>query len=127
MAKDFVIVMPPEPLAMFLANRGYLPRGVPLIKPVLALAGQTVCREDLRIMVDDVYVGTAHSHDRLGRPLPEWHGCLMIRDDEVFLMNPNAPASLDGRYFGAHPVSSIIGVAAPIWEFKGAENWTDPM
>jgi type IV secretory pathway protease TraF len=61
MVNDLVIVMPPEPLAIFLANRGYLPRGVPLIKPVLALAGQTVCREDLRILVDDVYAGTAHS------------------------------------------------------------------
>jgi hypothetical protein len=107
-AKDLVIVMPPEPLAIFLADRGYLSRGVPLIKPVLALAGQTVCREDLRIMVDDVYAGAAHSHDRLGRPLPEWRGCLIVGEDNVFLMNPNAPASLDGRYFGALLVSSMM-------------------
>jgi conjugative transfer signal peptidase TraF len=113
-AKDLVIVMPPEPLAIFLADRGYLPRGVPLIKPVLALAGQTVCREDLRIMVDDVYAGAAHSHDRLGRPLPEWQGCLIVGEDNVFLMNPNAPASLDGRYFGALPVSSMMGTAMPV-------------
>jgi type IV secretory pathway protease TraF len=47
----------------------------------------------------------------MGRPLPEWQGCLIVGKDEVFVMNPNAPASLDGRYFGALPVSSIMGTA----------------
>ena len=32
-----VVVKPPEPLASFLADRGYLPRGVPLVKHVAAL------------------------------------------------------------------------------------------
>jgi type IV secretory pathway protease TraF len=35
---------PPEPLAGWLAQGRYLPRGVPLLKPILALDGQTVCR-----------------------------------------------------------------------------------
>jgi type IV secretory pathway protease TraF len=39
---DLVVVMPPEPVAGFLAERGYLPHGVPLLKQVLALPGQTV-------------------------------------------------------------------------------------
>ena len=43
-AGDLVVVRPPEPLARFLADRGYLPRGVPLLKHVAAVAGQTVCR-----------------------------------------------------------------------------------
>ncbi len=37
------VAYPPEPLATYLADSGYLPRGVPLIKHVLALPGQTVC------------------------------------------------------------------------------------
>jgi type IV secretory pathway protease TraF len=44
---DLVVAMPPEPLATFLAEGGYLPRGLPLIKRVLALPGQTVCRRGL--------------------------------------------------------------------------------
>jgi len=36
---DLVAVMPPEPIATFLAQRNYLPRGVPLLKRVLALSG----------------------------------------------------------------------------------------
>ena len=35
-AGDLVVVRPPEPLARFLADRGYLPRGVPLLKHVAA-------------------------------------------------------------------------------------------
>ena len=40
MVTTLVVAMPPEPLATFLADGGYLPRGVPLIKRILALPGQ---------------------------------------------------------------------------------------
>ena len=109
---DLVIAIPPEPIASFLANRGFLPRGVPLIKQVLALSRQTVCRHGLLITVGGLAVGTAREHDRRGRPLPDWQGCRAIENDTVFLMNRDEPASLDGRYFGAVPVS-IVGRATP--------------
>ena len=35
-AGDLVVVRPPEPLARFLDDGGYLPRGVPLLKHVAA-------------------------------------------------------------------------------------------
>ena len=110
---DLVIAIPPEPIASFLADRGFLPRGVPLIKQVLALSRQTVCRYGLLITVDGFAVGTAREHDRRGRPLPDWQGCRTVENDTVFLMNRDEPASLDGRYFGAVPVSSIVGRATP--------------
>jgi hypothetical protein len=39
---DLVIVRPPEQPESFLADRGYLAREVPLVKHVLAFAGQSV-------------------------------------------------------------------------------------
>ena len=42
---ELVAVQPPEPLATFLDLNGYLPLGVPMLKRVLALPGQTVCRK----------------------------------------------------------------------------------
>ena len=39
---DLVVIAPPPELTTFLAARGYLPKGVPLLKRVLALTGQTV-------------------------------------------------------------------------------------
>jgi conjugative transfer signal peptidase TraF len=115
---NLVIAAPPQPLAGFLAERGYLPFGVPLIKRILALPGQSVCRNERTISVDGIEMGTALAHDRRGRPLPVWQGCRAITQGEVFLMNWDEPASLDGRYFGPTPFSAIIGRAKPLWTFE---------
>jgi conjugative transfer signal peptidase TraF len=115
---DLVVAMPPEPLATFLAEAGYLPRGVPLIKRVLALPWQTVCRKGLAITVDGIEMGTARKRDSRDRPLPAWQGCRIVTEGEVFLMNWDEPASFDGRYFGPITASSIIGRAEPLWTFE---------
>ena len=60
-ATELVAVEPPEPLATFLASRRYLPRGIPLLKRVLALPGQTVCRDQLTITVDKIEIGEARA------------------------------------------------------------------
>jgi conjugative transfer signal peptidase TraF len=111
---ELLVVMPPEPLATFLDERRYLPKGVPLLKHVLALPGQTVCRSDCAITVDGVAMGEALDRDHLGRPLPVWQGCRVVAAGEVFLMNQRAD-SLDGRYFGPLPATTIVGQADPIW------------
>jgi len=112
---DLVVVTPPEPLARFLADDDILPKGVPLLKRVLALPGQTVCRADRTITVDGIFVGEARERDRLGRDLPVWQGCRVIVEGEVFLMNRQSEDSFDGRYFGPLPATSIVGHAAPLW------------
>jgi len=82
-----VVAYPPEPLATFLVDGGYLPRGVPLIKRILALPGRTVCRAGLTITVDGIDMGAARERDYRGRPLPGWQGCRVVAAGEVFLMN----------------------------------------
>ena len=96
-------------------SRGYLPRGVPMMKHVAALSGQVVCRHGLAILIDAVEVGQAQERDSRGRPLPVWQGCRTLRDDEAFLMNTRSAISLDGRYFGVLPMSAIVGHAEPLW------------
>ena len=112
---ELVAVQPPDLLAAFLDLNGYLPIGVPMLKRVLALPGQTVCRNGLTIAVDGIDVGDAHERDRHGRPLPAWQGCHVIADGDVFVMNWQSADSLDGRYFGPLPASAIIGRAVPVW------------
>jgi len=51
---DLVAVDAPEPLASFLGEREYLPRGVPLMKRIAALPGQTVCRIGRNVTVDTI-------------------------------------------------------------------------
>lgn len=81
---DLVAVDAPEPLATFLSDGGYLPRGVPLLKRVAAVPGQRVCRTGLAITVDGVPMGDALDRDRRGRPLPVWQGCRLVANGELF-------------------------------------------
>ena len=119
---DLIAVAPPEPLAKFLADRGYLPRAVSLSKRVLALSGQSVCRNGFAVTIDGAAVGEARECDSRGRPLPSWQGCRVVSADEVFLMNPLSADSLDGRYFGPLPAASIVGRAIPLWIHQTEEE-----
>ncbi len=109
-----VAVAPPQHLGRWLAVRGYLGENVPLLKHVAAKAGQRVCRTGSVVSVDGRPVAVALTRDRLGRPLPVWRGCRTLGADELLLLNPAHPDSLDGRYFGPLPASTVLGRAAPI-------------
>ncbi|UXT20429.1 S26 family signal peptidase [Agrobacterium tumefaciens] len=126
---DLVAVMPPKPLADFMIERGYIGRDVPLLKRVLALPGQQVCRIGRDILIDGIGVGSALARDRLGRELPVWQGCRPIAAGELFLMNPDARDSLDGRYFGTLPASVVIGVATSLYTDEDGDGrfvWCAP-
>ncbi len=112
---DLVAVMPPAPLAAFMVTRGYIGADVPLLKHVAGLPGQRICRSGATITVDDVVLGEALPRDRLGRDLPDWQGCRLLQDGEIFLMNREVRDSLDGRYFGPLPADAVIGMARPVW------------
>lgn len=126
---DLVAVDAPEPLATFLSDGGYLPRGVPLLKRVAALPGQRVCRTGLAITVDGVPMGDALARDRRGRPLPIWRGCQLVANGELFLMNWQVRDSLDGRYFGPLPATAVIGRATPLYTDEDGDGrfvWRAP-
>lgn len=112
---NLVVVLPPPPLAAFLSERGYLPRGVPMLKRVLALPGQTVCRTAVMVAVDQIELGEARRLDSRGRSLPVWQGCHVVASDEIFLMNWQSATSFDGRYFGVLPTTAVVARAEPVW------------
>ena len=127
---DLVAVIPPEPIASFMVKRGYVARDVPLLKHVLGLPGQRVCRAGRAISVNGVPLGEARDHDSLGRDLPVWLGCRVIAEGEVFLMNLDVSDSLDGRYFGPLPASTVIGRATPLFTDEDGDGrfvWRAPM
>jgi conjugative transfer signal peptidase TraF len=118
-AGELVAARPPGPWASWLDERGYLPRGVPLVKTVEAVPGQLICRLVGQVAVDGRFLVRARSEDRLGRSLPSWSGCRRLGADEVFLVNPSAPASLDGRYFGPSRADEVMGRLQPLWTRGG--------
>ena len=128
-ADDIVAVDAPEPLAAFLERRGYLARGVPLLKHVAALPGQRVCRNGRTITVDGAVIGEARERDMRGRDLPVWRGCRRLAGSDVFLMNARVRDSLDGRYFGPLPAAAIIGRATPLYTDEDGDGrfvWRAP-
>jgi len=108
-----VAVTPPPALARFMAERRYLPIGVPLLKHVAARPGALICRRDARVTIDGRAAASARRADSLGRPLPVWRGCRVLKAGELFLLN-RAPDSFDGRYFGPIPAGGYIGRATPV-------------
>ncbi|MEQ1541193.1 MAG: S26 family signal peptidase [Novosphingobium sp.] len=125
-----IAIEPPPELRRLLAERHYLPTGVPLLKRIAAVRGQRVCRFAHGITIDGQFVGAALARDRLSRPLPVWTGCHLLRTGELFVMNPAAPDSFDSRYFGVLRMTDVIGRATPIWTNEagnGDHEWfADP-
>lgn len=109
-----VAVTPPPALARWLAERGYLGERVPLLKHVAARPGQIVCRIDAVVSIDGQPIVAARQRDGRGRPLPVWQGCRTLRADELLMLNPDHADSMDGRYFGPLPTSTVRGRAVPI-------------
>ncbi|WP_371224248.1 S26 family signal peptidase [Roseovarius sp. 2305UL8-3] len=116
---ELVVLEPPSPLGDWLLEHSYLGADVPLIKHVAALPGQRVCRIGVTVSIDGVAVATAKERDRFDRPLPVWQGCHLLTDEQIFFLNPDTEASLDGRYFGPLPRDTIIGRAVAIFTREG--------
>lgn len=115
---DLVLVRPSTALERLMAERRYVERGVPLLKPVAAVAGTTVCRTGLAVTIDGHAAVRALLNDRLGRPLPRWTNCRRLRAGEFFLIAPASAASFDSRYFGPVARAQIIGRAKPVWTVR---------
>jgi conjugative transfer signal peptidase TraF len=117
-----IAIEPPPELRRLMRERGYLPDRVPLLKRVAAVSGQRVCRFAHGVTIDGELVGVARTRDRAGRPLPAWFGCRTLRTGELFAMNPAAPDSFDGRYFGPLEINTVIGRAMPVWTDEAGDG-----
>jgi conjugative transfer signal peptidase TraF len=113
--QDLVLALPPPAAQRLAAERGYLPRGIPLIKRVAALGGDRICADELRVAINGVEAAIRLPWDGQGRPLPAWRGCRMLSADDVFLLNGSILHSFDGRYFGPVSRSAIVGKLRPLW------------
>ncbi len=112
---DLAVVRPPVSVARFMDRRRYVPMGIPLLKPVAAVTGATVCRIGTDVTVDGTPLAMALRADRLGRPLPVWSGCHHLARGELFLLATGSPSSFDSRYFGPVAAGDVVGRAVPLW------------
>ena len=117
---ETVFVCPPENTAMRVARqRGYLRPGLcpggfgPLIKTVIAVAGQRVDVTD-RIAIDGVPIASSRIMEKDGQGRSLQHDQSgMVRPGEVYL-HSDFMGSWDSRYFGPVPVSGVLGLAQEV-------------
>ncbi|WP_325148040.1 S26 family signal peptidase [Brevundimonas diminuta] len=113
-AGELVAYRPAPEWSRAFAARGYLPDGVPLLKPVAATAPSVVCRWEQSVFIDGRKVADALEKDRAGRPLPRWRGCITLDPEAVFLLAPDVPDALDSRYFGPVDRKELLGRIVPV-------------
>jgi len=111
---DMVIARVPERFRSLAAERHYLPMNVPLVKRVIAYAGDEVCALGQEIFVNGRWTAERRVVDGMARPMPMWTGCARLHGRQLFLLMDNA-ASFDGRYFGPTEGKDIIGKARLLW------------
>jgi conjugative transfer signal peptidase TraF len=112
---DMAVAWPPADARTLGAERHYLPRNVPLVKPVAAAAGDTVCASGAAVFVNGRQVAARRKADLSGRRLPWWNGCARLRGGEVLLLSSEVPDAFDGRYFGISPREDVVGRARLLW------------
>ena len=114
---DYTLVRADSRSGIEAAARGLVPTGTPLVKRLVAGPGDRVCRHAARVTVNGHPVAAALGHDRAGRPLPAWSGCVRLRAGETFLLQDH-PRSFDGRYHGPTPVSELAGRLVPLGSLR---------
>lgn len=85
-----------------------------ILKSVRGGAGDRVCAEKDRVIINGRVWPAAARIDRRGRALPQWRGCRRLDADEVFVLSTRIPNSFDSRYYGPVHRSQILGVYTPL-------------
>jgi len=98
-----------------LDERHYLPQGRIYAEARPRAFGLPVCRADRPISADAIVMGDALNRHSRGRPLPVWQACQRAPDGQILIMNWQFADSLEDRYFGLLPVTTIVGRANPFW------------
>lgn len=97
----------------YAARRGFAGTGNRFLKRIAAMEGDTVCAEGSSVLINGAAVAERAETDSGGEPLPSWHGCLVLGEDEVFLLGEH-PDSFDGRYWGISQRADLTGPWRPV-------------
>jgi conjugative transfer signal peptidase TraF len=117
---------PAEPFASVAILRGYRDRGAcpdggaPLLKPIVALAGDELDLSAPGIAVNHRPIPNTLplAVDTKGRPLKHWpFGHYNVSREVVWVASSYNARSFDSRYFGPVPVASIRSRVRPILTF----------
>jgi conjugative transfer signal peptidase TraF len=109
----------PANVANLVRERGYLPPGAILVKPVVATAGDRVCTAGGTFTVNGEPLaagGKVPMADSAGRPLPHYEGCGPVPQGLLYVAS-NHPRSFDSRTFGPILTSDVRGTVSALWTY----------
>lgn len=125
-SRDAIVVtcLPPN-VAALARERGYVPRGggcpgsvLPLGKPIVAVAGDTVTVMPTGLLVNGRPVPNSQplAVDRQGRPLPQLAiGRYVVGLGAVWVVSSYSRFSFDSRYFGAVETRQVRASVRQLW------------
>ena len=124
--------LPESEFAALVREREYTPHGTcpgglaPLLKPVVAQAGDVVVITDKGLAVNGKPLLTEpiREHDSKGRPLPAMKpGSYPVPERALWVISTYHPRSLDSRYYGAISEASVIAGMRPVFVFNQREDY----
>lgn len=89
---------------------------IELLKPVAAVAGDTVCVQEHELWIEGHSLGPL-LETVAGRVLPQVVGCFTVMEGDVFLASEE-PRSMDSRYFSSVQIRSLTAQAVPVWTWR---------
>jgi conjugative transfer signal peptidase TraF len=114
-ARGSAVSLPvPESFRVLVSERRYVPPTFHLLKHVVGSAGDRVCTDGGKLVVNDVFVSEIATKDLAGRPLPPPYPFCGVLPADVFFVGGDGPSSLDSRYFGPVPRQDLT-TALPLW------------
>lgn len=113
---DVLVTRLPREMELVAVSRGILAPRTPVLKPVVAIAGDRVCRVGSAVYVNGRFAALARELDRRGQHMPVWRGCRRLRASQVFLLARH-PQSFDSRYYGQLELHLARGIARPTLTF----------
>lgn len=111
---DIVIFHPPTLALTFLIQKGLVPENGILMKNVMGIPGDYVCKKNHRIWINHRYIAPVYIHGLNQEYLPSKPFCQTLTKNQYLLMSTYISRSFDGRYFGPVSKSRIIGKAIKV-------------
>lgn len=107
--EDVVIVNLNQNWQQYLVRHHWIGKNMTLMKHVFAIPGDTVCIKHQHLLINGRKVVKIYKYYAKNKPLPQWHFCGRVPNNQYLLLSTLSLRSFDGRYFGLIQRSSIIG------------------
>lgn len=105
---DWVALDPPPHVKALLSEIRQEPQHRLLVKRMVAVGGDVICRYDKHIYINGTVEAEIVS-DRIGHAsMPSWRGCRSLAGSEAFYLG-DGPRSFDSRYFGPIETTRVVG------------------